>query len=772
MKKANIIVPALLSIAACGGIIAGSTYALFTSEAKVNVAVTSGKVDVTASIDALEAYSPKSIGLDGTITEKANAANNENDEKAFANGGGALLNGNEVTLSKVTPGDKVTFNINVKNNSTVKALYRIAIGCEKDDGLFAGLDVSFDAGDIVFAQNAPGITSVSKYVSIDPSSADKTIKVSVELPATAGNAYQGKECTIACKVEAVQGNTVVEDQGDGTLQLYSVTDLVNYGKLEAAWTDKTSTIGEYTTIELMNDVDMTGVDWTPIISRYNVSTPENNYERPYDELIFDGKGHTISNLTTGEVYHEGNYFSGFFGRLTTMTVQNLNIDYATISGTHYAGGIVGQALYISNIVNCNVKNSSIISVTEDKDGDGKYDNGDKVGGIVGQFNEGQDGAKLDGCTVDNCQIKGYRDLGGLVGYAGNISISNNKVSNTTVTSDHAHNYKNYKNETELDVHEIVGEESSGCTLTGNTQDNVTVNNEKFVVANTLEDAFSLTSGTFSYDSTNADVITLDGLDGREFTSIEKWVDGYITADTTIKNVSFLNGAVFNVLKDDVTVTLEGCTFYACDQSKLTYTTSNSTTNSGSGMCLNLEKKKATNVNFVIKDCVFVGENDATLPVYGNKYKADGKVEDEYKKRAHAIAFDAIAGGDSEGGSLGTVTIENCEISGVRGNAIQLYGYTGNFTIKDTKINSWGVNSGSYKNASGTVKDGNSAAIRGDYTANGARKLNLSNVYFGLDEGETSNGNILTHVNVGAYGGNTSTNDDGTRVAGTYSYTDN
>ena len=219
MKKANIIVPALLSIAACGGIIAGSTYALFTSEAKVNVAVTSGKVDVTASIDALEAYSPKSIGLDGTITEKDNAANNENDEKAFANGGSALLNGNEVTLSKVTPGDKVTFNINVKNNSTVKAWYRIAIGCEKDDGLFAGLDVSFDAGDIVFAQNAPGITSVSKYVSIDPSSADKTIKVSVELPATAGNAYQGKECTITCKVEAVQGNTVVEDQADGTLQI-------------------------------------------------------------------------------------------------------------------------------------------------------------------------------------------------------------------------------------------------------------------------------------------------------------------------------------------------------------------------------------------------------------------------------------------------------------------------------------------------------------------------------------------------------------------------
>ena len=762
MKKRKIIVPAMLSILGCTAVIAGSTYALFTSEAKVNIAITSGKVDVTATMDALEAYSPKSISLDGTIADPANSADNENDEKTFANGGNASLKDNELTLSKVTPGDKATFNITVKNNSTVKALYRIVIGCEKDDGLFAGLNVSFDAGDIDFAQNVSGITSISKYASIEPSSADKVIKVSVELPAAAGNAYSGKTCSISCKVEAVQGNTVVEDQEDGSLQLYSATDLVNYGKLEAACTDTTSTIAGYTTIELMNDVDMKGIEWTPIMSRFNFGNP-----LTYGELTFDGNEHTINNLTADEVYNGKNYFSGFFGRLTCMTVQNLTIDNATITGTHYAGGIVGQALYSSNIINCAVTNSSITSNTEDYDGDGKYDNGDKVGGIVGQFNGGNNGAKLDGCTVDKCQITGYRDLGGLVGYAGGIAISNNKVSNTTVTSDHTHNYNGYNTVAGFDVHEIVGEEYEGCTLTNNTYDNVTVINN--TVCDTLEGAFSLTAGTFSSDSTNTEAISLDG---KNQIFIEKWTDAYITADTTIKNVSFLNGAVFNVLKDGVTVTLEGCTFYACDQSKLTYTTNNSLTNSGSGMCLNLEKKAATNVNYVIKNCTFVGENDATLPVYGNKYNADGSVADAYKKRAHAIALDAIAGGDSNGGSLGTVSIENCEITGVRGNAIQLYGTTGNITIKDTKINSWGVNSGSYVNAKNETKDGNSAAIRGDYTANGSRKLNLSDVYFGLNEGATSNGNILTHVYVGDYAGNTSTNDTGTRVAGTYSYTDN
>ena len=477
MNKAKIIVPALLSIAACGAMVAGSTYALFTSESKVNVAVTSGKVDVVASMDALEAYSPTSISLDGSVTKDTNLANNDNDEKIFANGGSALLSGNELALSNVTPGDKVTFNINVKNKSTVKALYRIVIGCEKDDGLFGGLNVVLDADDIAFAQNVSGITAVSKYVSIVPSSEDKTIKVSVELPATAGNTFNGKSCSIVCKVEAVQGNALATDQEDGTLQLYSATDLVNYGKLESACESTSSTIAKYTTIELMNDVDMTGIDWTPILSRQNTDNPTT-----YGELTFDGKDHTISNLTAGEVYNEGNgcYFSGFFGRLMTMTVQNLTIDNAAISGTHYAGGIAGQALYGSNIINCTVKNSSMVSVAEDYDQDGVYDNGDKVGGIVGQFNEGQNGAKLENCVVDHCQITGYRHLGGLVGYAGGIAISGNKVSNTTVTSDKTYDYKKGKAEYTTaegyGVNEIIGVMLNTCTSTNNSQENVTVTN--------------------------------------------------------------------------------------------------------------------------------------------------------------------------------------------------------------------------------------------------------------------------------------------------------
>lgn len=278
-----------------------------------------------------------------------------------------------------------------------------------------------------------------------------------------------------------------------------------------------------------------------------------------------------------------------------------------------------------------------------------------------------------------------------------------------------------------------------------------------VIADSLEDAF--TGIDFGYNNpATGDIV----LDGEGLTFITKWTDAYITSNTTIKGVTFVNGATFTTKSSNITFKVENCTFYACDQSKLEYTGNNSTTNSGAGMCLNLEQKGGTSgVDFAVLNCTFVGENDNTLPVYGNKYNGDGSVADAYKKRGHAIALNAISGGGTAG-ELGSLLIEGCTMSGVRGNAIQLYGTTGDITIKDTKINSWGMNSGAYTNAKGELKDANSAAIRGDFTVGGSRTLTITNVTFGMNENQEE-GHAISHVNVGNYPGNT----DGTRTAGTY-----
>lgn len=291
--------------------------------------------------------------------------------------------------------------------------------------------------------------------------------------------------------------------------------------------------------------------------------------------------------------------------------------------------------------------------------------------------------------------------------------------------------------------------------------------------NSLKAAFNLDEGTFGYSTTVTEKLELDG---KGNTYIAKWVDSWTSFDLTIKNVVFLNGANFNVKKNDVKVTLENCTFYACDQDRaaadlgITDKTTgagngsrnNILTNSGAGMCLNLELANGTTGAVLnVKGCKFVGENDETLWIYGDKYDGSAKVTDAYKKRAHAIALNAISGGGAAG-ILGSLTIDDCVIDGVRGNAIQLYKKGGNIVIKNTKINSWGVNNGQSYTAGTSTKDSSAAAIRGEMDDANGRTLTLENVYFGLAE-TTGGTHALTHVEVNGFTGNT----DGTKTAGTY-----
>ena len=182
MKK-KIILSSVLTIALCLSLIAGSTFALFTSTAQVNVAVTAGKVEVVATLADLATYSMgESTDVSGT----------------FANGGTAsFTDAKELVLSNATPGDKVTFNVKIANESNVAASYRIkmtAIG-ELADGLIG------KAGE----NGEKTVPYTTLWTSIDMN-AEFEIPVSIELPKDAGNEYQGKNATVIITVEAVQRN--------------------------------------------------------------------------------------------------------------------------------------------------------------------------------------------------------------------------------------------------------------------------------------------------------------------------------------------------------------------------------------------------------------------------------------------------------------------------------------------------------------------------------------------------------------------------------------
>ncbi len=243
--KGSIILASLATIAVAGSIVAGATYALFTSESKTNIAVTSGKVDVTATMSDLKTYSGKADTLTGDPEADAENIVLTETQGEFNNGGTASIDGNTLTLDKVTPGDKVTFTITVTNKSTVAVKYRTRITLVKDTGLYDGLDIKI--GDY----DGETITSWANLaVNSDPTE----LNCEVLLPTDKGIAYQGKSCSLNFTVEALQGNAIKDYV---TIEGVADAEGKNYYTVEEAYNEIKAKLEEKCGLnqEMMSDDD-------------------------------------------------------------------------------------------------------------------------------------------------------------------------------------------------------------------------------------------------------------------------------------------------------------------------------------------------------------------------------------------------------------------------------------------------------------------------------------------------------------------------------------
>ncbi len=212
MKKRNVLLSSILTIVLCLGVIAGSTFALFTDESTFDISVTSGEVDVEAGVVNLELYSAAKVaGTDKTaemIDENGKGYYYDGPLATFVNGGTADYTDGKLTLDKITPGDKVKFTVQADNFSNVAILYRVNVKCTSGEYLMNALNVKF--GDEV---STTGLTSyTSKWVAVDPLADIDDIAVEIDLPIITGNTYQDLTAELVVTLEAVQGNADMTDE--------------------------------------------------------------------------------------------------------------------------------------------------------------------------------------------------------------------------------------------------------------------------------------------------------------------------------------------------------------------------------------------------------------------------------------------------------------------------------------------------------------------------------------------------------------------------------
>ena len=287
--KAKILVSSLLTIALCISIIAGASFALFTSESTVNVAVTAGNVEVIATVENIVLGSTL-----GTNLSETSVTFNETD--------------NTLTLDKIVPGDTVSFDIRIKNNSNVSISYRTIIAMVADDGLWSGLEVTVDGTEY------DGNTVRAAWAVAAPGSADIIVPVSITLPESAGNEYMSTSCSFSYTVEAIQGNVDTNTLID---EIADLDDLKNGGD-----------------IIINEDLDFSAND-TTANSGYGATGIQID-----NGATFNGNGNTITVSDANGTWD------------CAVNMKNGTIKNATVSGT-FRGIFMGNAtgdVYIDNVI--------------------------------------------------------------------------------------------------------------------------------------------------------------------------------------------------------------------------------------------------------------------------------------------------------------------------------------------------------------------------------------------------------------------------------------
>ena len=215
-NKKKVLIPALLTITMCLSLLAGSTLALFIFESSTSTSVTSGKVNVAASLENLLLYSVEPDNKIGTSDENyagtvmtglgASKYKYVAQPEHFANGGTAEIAGNALTLSRVTPGDKVTLNVGLNNTSNVDIKYRVIVNVTSGVKLYNALKVK------VGGVTLNGVSKTGTWTYLAANTAIADVPVEVLLPVTAPNEYQELSTALNIKVEAVQGNAYTQDE--------------------------------------------------------------------------------------------------------------------------------------------------------------------------------------------------------------------------------------------------------------------------------------------------------------------------------------------------------------------------------------------------------------------------------------------------------------------------------------------------------------------------------------------------------------------------------
>lgn len=213
-SKTKILLGAVFTAVLCLSIAVGATFAIFTTESKVDLTVTAGKINVTANVSDFSTYSAvvATSSDTGAFTDKNGNSyvHVETVPGQFSNGGSAEVKDNTVTLSNVSAGDKLRLILSVENDSTIDAKCRIVVRSDASEvakylvGNF--ISVSSDGSETVVPFSAAE-TYCSNWQQLVSSSTELILELELSIDCPLISPYiQNESCKLTFSVEATQNN--------------------------------------------------------------------------------------------------------------------------------------------------------------------------------------------------------------------------------------------------------------------------------------------------------------------------------------------------------------------------------------------------------------------------------------------------------------------------------------------------------------------------------------------------------------------------------------
>lgn len=439
--KIKALLSSILVMALCLTVIAGSTFALFTDSKELNIAVTSGNVEVDASFSLVKTYSAVKADSAATkylVDEYKNTYKHEAQEDyKFSNGGNAKIEDGKLVIDKITPGDKVEAKINVKNVGNVAMIYRYIIEVDAE----AGINNKLADGMVITAEG-------TQYEKINSFTSEWSAKIDVngekehtfalELPVFAGNEYQSeegdkKEVAYKVTVEAVQANADMSTE----INYERIFTIENQTQLQKALDNTASYTDKAFGFNIVGDI----VGNVTVAQRKDVKYTIYGNGYTFDGMLtVDGK--SAAYPTTELIIKDLNFASAnvannmafiyFGGTNTSRYISNVTVDNCTFDNLNTAASVACIKSPTGGDSNVTVKNCvakasthSLIQV--------KGVNGDIT--VTGCEIYSKNGINMDGdyITISDCKfdVKGYAFRAGVDNSTGDVSRVFN-ISNCTI----------------------------------------------------------------------------------------------------------------------------------------------------------------------------------------------------------------------------------------------------------------------------------------------------------------------------------------------------